>query len=552
MATPRPRRLAALAAGALITLGVTAIPAFAAYTRPNVVVSYPADLAISPDGTKAYVARANPSVPAFTSVDLIDFLGPNPLFDLPVANQGVAASISPNGGAVITLNSSGTVDRIFGSTDSIAESAATSFAAPVDVAAPPGWPADQVAYALNGPTGAAGTLKAIDFAPGTPAVSTVTAALPAQSHALALSPDGQYAYVAHTNGDTLARVTLTGGAAGTIDSTAIADSGYDVVVDAAGAYAYVAGSQGTVTRVRLSDFTAAGTSADLGDGELRAIAMSADGRHVFTAFEGSGGNGPTTFMALDAATLEVARTLALPDGSRPTGIGAATGYAYVTLYDAIPGTLMRIELQPDAPRDLSATAGDGSARVAFTVDDPQVRTIQYSVDGGDWTGVDPAGTTSPVTVRGLTNGRSHSIRLRAVDGLAVSPASDAVSVTPVAAPSSGSSGDGGKGSGSLRTAKARATRSAITTSFTASGPGRAAITGTVVTVTRAGRAKAVTACTGTATVRKAGTVRMTCALTKRARALRRKGAVTVRLVTAFTPTGGTRSTGTQTVVLKKG
>jgi hypothetical protein len=47
-------------------------------------------------------------------------------------------------------------------------------------------------------------------------------------------------------------------------------------------------------------------------------------------------------------------------------------------------------------------------------------------------------------------------------------------------------------------------------------------------------------------------VRLTCTLTKRARALRRKGAVTVRLVTVFTPQGGTRTTGTQTVVLKKG
>lgn len=554
MASPRPLRFAALLAGFAIALAIAATPAAAAYTRPSVVVSYPADLAISPDGTKAYVARTNPSVPAFTSVDLTDFLGPNPLFDLPVANRGVATSISPNGGAVITLNSTGTVDRIFGSTDSIAESAETSFANPVDVAAPPTWPTAQVAYALNGPVGAPGTLTAVDFSPGTPTATPVTTSLPQQSHALAVSPDGLHAYVAHTYDATLKRVTLTGGGAGTIASVAIADTGYDVVVDAAGAYAYVAGTQGTVSRVRLSDFTAAGTSADLGDGELRAIAMSADGRHVFTAFEGSGGNGPTTFIALDAATLEVARTLALPDGSRPTGIGAATGYAYVTLYDAVPGTLMRIELQPDAPRDLSATAGDGSARIAFTVDDPQVRTIQYSVDGGDWTGVDPAGTASPVTVPGLANGRSHAIRLRAVDGLAVSPASDAVSVTPAAAPSGGSSGDGGKGagSGSLRTAKPKTTRSAITTSFTASGPGRATITGTVVTAKRAGRARAVTACTGKATVRRAGTVRMTCTLTKRVRALRRKGAVRVRLVTAFTPTGGTRAAGTRTVVLKQG
>jgi hypothetical protein len=87
--------------------------------------------------------------------------------------------------------------------------------------------------------------------------------------------------------------------------------------------------------------------------------------------------------------------------------------------------------------------------------------------------------------------------------------------------------------------------------FSATGPGTATQTGTIVLATRAGRARTVRACSTTLQVRKAGTVTLTCRLTKQARALRRSGVIRVLLKTSFSPAAGTKATGEQVVRLKR-
>jgi titin len=104
--------------------------------------------------------------------------------------------------------------------------------------------------------------------------------------------------------------------------------------------------------------------------------------------------------------------------------------------------------KPAAPTSLVATAGVGSASIAFTPGADGGSAIikyQYRVGNGAWT--DAAGTSSPITVTGLTNYQTASIRLRAVNAVGNSPASVAVSVRPrqagpevFAAAASGSSG----------------------------------------------------------------------------------------------------------------
>jgi len=88
-----------------------------------------------------------------------------------------------------------------------------------------------------------------------------------------------------------------------------------------------------------------------------------------------------------------------------------------------------------APSNLVATPGDGSASIAFTppVNDggSAVLTYEYSVDGSDFVGSVPMSAVSPKLVRGLLNGRTHSIRLRAVTALGSGPASAPVTVVPV-------------------------------------------------------------------------------------------------------------------------
>jgi titin len=86
---------------------------------------------------------------------------------------------------------------------------------------------------------------------------------------------------------------------------------------------------------------------------------------------------------------------------------------------------------PAAPTGLVATAGDASASIAFTAGadgGASISKYQVKVGTGAWT--DAVGTTSPVTVTGLTNFVSASIRLRAVNSVGIGAASVAVAVTP--------------------------------------------------------------------------------------------------------------------------
>lgn len=87
---------------------------------------------------------------------------------------------------------------------------------------------------------------------------------------------------------------------------------------------------------------------------------------------------------------------------------------------------------PAAPTSLSATAQDAGASIAFTPGSDRGSAIvdyEYQLDGGSW---QSAGTTtSPVTITGLTNGTTYSVKIRAVNGNGDGAESAAVNVTPV-------------------------------------------------------------------------------------------------------------------------
>jgi hypothetical protein len=88
-----------------------------------------------------------------------------------------------------------------------------------------------------------------------------------------------------------------------------------------------------------------------------------------------------------------------------------------------------------APTSLIPTPKASSVQVAFT--DPianggsAITNYEYSIDGGStWAALSPADTTTPVTITGLTDGTTYSIKLRAVNSSGSGTASAAVSVTP--------------------------------------------------------------------------------------------------------------------------
>ncbi len=103
----------------------------------------------------------------------------------------------------------------------------------------------------------------------------------------------------------------------------------------------------------------------------------------------------------------------------------------------------------------------------------------------------------------------------------------------------------------------KTSRKSITTRLNLPGPGKVVQKATTPLLTprrssqMAKKARRMTVCTADKTVAKAGKVTITCRLTAKARAARKTHSLKVRLVTTFTPTGGTAKSLSTTLVLKK-
>jgi LPXTG-motif cell wall-anchored protein len=62
-----------------------------------------------------------------------------------------------------------------------------------------------------------------------------------------------------------------------------------------------------------------------------------------------------------------------------------------------------------------------------------ITNYKYSIDGTNYIALNPATTTGPFTIGGLTNGTTYSVTIKAVNGVGDSPASNAITESPVAA-----------------------------------------------------------------------------------------------------------------------
>lgn len=142
--------------------------------------------------------------------------------------------------------------------------------------------------------------------------------------------------------------------------------------------------------------------------------------------------------------------------------------------------------RPDAPWWLAATPGDGEALVEFTArpdNGSPLTNYEYELDGsGTWTPLSPANTTSPVTITGLTNGVSYTIRLRAKNAVGVSDASSSTSVTAGVPGSPGPvEATAGDGSATLSFTPASANGSPVSNYEYDTGSGWTAFSPSVVT-----------------------------------------------------------------------
>ena len=91
---------------------------------------------------------------------------------------------------------------------------------------------------------------------------------------------------------------------------------------------------------------------------------------------------------------------------------------------------------PSPPTGISTAPADGGATVSFTpgsVNGSAITNYEYGTfNGNDWifTALSPADTTSPISITGLTNGVSVTMRLRAVNANGSSAYSTAFTFTP--------------------------------------------------------------------------------------------------------------------------
>ena len=222
-----------------------------------------------------------------------------------------------------------------------------------------------------------------------------------------------------TSSGTSTRVTgLTNGTSYTFQVAA---------VNAAGAGSYSSASSAVVPG------TAAGaptiTSVTAGDGQL-SVAFTAPsdtgGAAVSNyAYQLNGGSwvlvgattSPFTISSLTNGTEYLVRVRAVTSEGDGAASGPATGTPRTT---------------PGAPTSLSATVGSGQATITFTAGSDGGSSIlryEYELnDSGSW--LSAGVVASPVTVTGLTNGTTYSVKIRAVNAAGAGTESTSESVTP--------------------------------------------------------------------------------------------------------------------------
>ncbi|WP_342117166.1 YHYH protein [Pseudoduganella sp. OTU4001] len=189
--------------------------------------------------------------------------------------------------------------------------------------------------------------------------------------------------------------------------------------------------------------TAATATAGNGAATIAFTAPASNGGKAITAYTATcSGNGASKSatgadspLLVSGLTNNVLYTCSV-SATNALGRGAASASVTVTPVEPNlpPATV------PGAPTIGAATAGNGSASIAFTAPASNGGaaitgyTASCTGGGGTRTG---SGAASPISVTGLSNGTAYSCSVTAANAAGTSAASAAVSVTP----SSGSSGD---------------------------------------------------------------------------------------------------------------
>lgn len=413
-----------IAAAALGASLLVAIPQTATAAPPTITVgSSPRGVAIAADESFALVANG-----AGNSVSRIRLSDNTVVATISVASAPWGVAINEGAThAYVAQTASNTVSRIDLSTNTV-DAIITVGSAPRDVRISPD---GTFFYVTNSNAASVSRVRTSDNA----VVRTVS--LGYNPTTVDFAPDGSFAYVvgggvdapAPNDGTSLTRLSTADDTVVATTNLGTGNAATGVAISPDGEYAYVAQTGANkVSRIRNSDQTV-DTTFDMGTGRLPLqLDYTADGASVFVINSGN-----ATVARIDTATNTVASTIGV--GNFPRGLAAAPTSGLVLVANNNSNSVSRI-MTPTAPT-IAATAGDAGASIAFTAADGRGLTVsnyEYSTDdGATWAARNPASTASPLTISGLTNATTYDVRLRAVSEAGPGTASDAVTVTPVRA-----------------------------------------------------------------------------------------------------------------------
>ena len=178
--------------------------------------------------------------------------------------------------------------------------------------------------------------------------------------------------------------------------------------------------------------------------------ITSDITGVSVGYAGGGGganeqSGGTRGLGTDGGGDGASRTIAATSGAANTGGGGGGAAPALNSVSGAGGSgivVLRYVIDdatpypPSAPTITSVDAGDEELTVNFTAGDPGTEAItnyKYSTDNGvTWITRDPAATTSPIVISGLTNGTEYQVVIRAVSSVGDGAISNMVAATPTA------------------------------------------------------------------------------------------------------------------------
>jgi YVTN family beta-propeller protein len=326
-------------------------------------LSGPVGMAISPNGTFAYVANTGNLSPLTgtggTTVAVINTATNTVTATVVTGDDPVALAVTPNGQFVFVANHGGivvvgfnggilgTVSVISTATNTVTATISAGFGSlsstisPNDVAITPN---GAYAYVTSDATN---TVSVISTATNT---VTATVTLPSSSYpsGVAIAPNGTYAYVTNSGSGTVSVIsTATNAVTATIN---VGTSPSFVSVAPNGAYAYVTNSgSGTISVISTATNTVAGT-INVGT-DPYAVAVTPNNsyayvvNHVGSGVTGQGGGG--TVSVISTATNTVTATVNV--GNSPAGVAFTSNGAYAYVPNQADNSVSVINTVTTAP-----------------------------------------------------------------------------------------------------------------------------------------------------------------------------------------------------------